>query len=225
MTTKKIIKEAGFLNEIFSPGGGEDVEYSLRIENLGYKLIQVPLKHDSYDDGEKIVGGFPIYHEGEKTVGENPKWNEIFKRNSEILKEKYNLQYKYGNHYERAVYDNYTRIGKREKTRYEWAKENLTGKNILEIGCSNGYGLMILPEDINYTGYDYSEDIIELAKKQFPQHKFKKFNLETDKIEGKWDTIIAFEVLEHLTNGKELAQELKKHCKTLLITTPYKERK
>jgi GT2 family glycosyltransferase len=37
------------------------------------------------------------------------------------------------------------------------------------------------------------------------------------------DVIIAFEVLEHLDNGREIAQELKKHCKCLLTTVPFME--
>ena len=36
-------------------------------------------------------------------------------------------------------------------------------------------------------------------------------------------SIVAMEVIEHIHNGKELAQTLKKHCKRLLITVPYME--
>jgi hypothetical protein len=37
------------------------------------------------------------------------------------------------------------------------------------------------------------------------------------------DTIIAFEVIEHLDNGLEIVDKLKKHCKRLLISVPYNE--
>jgi hypothetical protein len=37
------------------------------------------------------------------------------------------------------------------------------------------------------------------------------------------DTIIAFEVIEHLDNGLEIVEKLKKHCKRLLISVPYNE--
>ena len=37
------------------------------------------------------------------------------------------------------------------------------------------------------------------------------------------DTIIAFEVLEHMEDGREVAQILKKYCRCLLITAPYDE--
>ena len=40
---------------------------------------------------------------------------------------------------------------------------------------------------------------------------------------GQYDTIVAMEVIEHIDTGKEVAQKLKKHCKRLLITVPYKE--
>ena len=39
------------------------------------------------------------------------------------------------------------------------------------------------------------------------------------------DTIIAFEVIEHLDNGLEIAEKLKQYCKRLLISVPYKEPK
>ena len=39
------------------------------------------------------------------------------------------------------------------------------------------------------------------------------------------DTIIAFEVIEHLDNGLEIVEMLKTYCKTLLISVPYNEPK
>ena len=40
---------------------------------------------------------------------------------------------------------------------------------------------------------------------------------------AKFDTIIAFEVIEHLDNGLELVERLKQHTKRLLITVPWNE--
>ena len=37
--------------------------------------------------------------------------------------------------------------------------------------------------------------------------------------------IVAFEVIEHLDNGLEIVEKLKKHCKRLLITVPHNEPK
>jgi DNA polymerase III delta prime subunit len=40
-----------------------------------------------------------------------------------------------------------------------------------------------------------------------------------------YDTIIAFEIIEHMDNGLEVLEKLKKHCKRLLFTTPHTEPK
>jgi len=233
MIRKSVIDEIGMLDEIFTPGGGEDTDWCIKAENAGYKVVQVPVGAEVGHDGKRATGHFPIYHEGEVTVSELPDWQGIFDRNADILSDRYNPSWKQKhlhNNYERAVvskdqsFDNLPR----EYSRYMWASKNLTGKKILELGCSSGYGQRFFPDDIEYTGYDYDKAIIEYAKKEFPKGKYEIVDLEEPLSLGLTlhedsDTIIAFEVLEHLTNGKELAQELKNYCDTLLITVPYKE--
>ena len=223
MIRRSLFDEIGLLDEIFSPGGGEDTDFCIRAENSGYINVQVPVGEQNILVDDMLVGSYPIYHKAEATVFGLDNWNEIFSRNGEILRERYNYGYNLHNEYERAVYNKLENIDVRERARYEWANRNITGKTVLELGCSNGYGTMILDKGLEYTGYDYSKEIVSEAQRLFPNKRFKVFNLEDEKIEGFWDTIIAFEVLEHLENGLELAQELKKHCNTLLISTPYNE--
>jgi SAM-dependent methyltransferase len=132
------------------------------------------------------------------------------------------------NNYERAVFLKGDPVFPREATRYLWAnrnlKENLLGQNVLEIGCSTGYGSQFLPNNIKYLGLDYDPIIISVANEQewgsnasFIQADINAYPLE------QYDTIIAFELIEHLDNGLEIAQKLKKHCKRLLLTTPHNE--
>jgi len=130
------------------------------------------------------------------------------------------------NNYERAVFLKGDEVYPRESTRYFWAKDNLLGKKILEIGCSNGYGRQFLPKDIEYTGLDYDPKIIENAKAQGWDgiNKFVNADINTYPLE-QYDTIIAFEVIEHLDNGLEIVKLLQKHCKVLLITCPWNEPK
>ena len=130
------------------------------------------------------------------------------------------------NNYERAVFLKGDPVYPREATRYLWANRNLLGKNILEIGCSTGYGSQFLPNNVNYLGLDYDPIIIKVANEQ-------EWGLNTSFIYSdiniyplaQYDTIIAFELIEHLDNGLEIAQMLKNHCKRLLLTTPYNESK
>jgi SAM-dependent methyltransferase len=128
------------------------------------------------------------------------------------------------NNYERAVFLKGDPVYPREATRYLWANRNLLGKNILEIGCSTGYGSQFLPNNIRYLGLDYDPVIISVANEQqwglnasFVHADINIYPLE------QYDTIIAFELIEHLDNGIEIAQKLKQHCKRLLLTTPHNE--
>jgi 2-polyprenyl-3-methyl-5-hydroxy-6-metoxy-1,4-benzoquinol methylase len=139
-----------------------------------------------------------------------------------------NQLYRYllSNNYERAVFLKGDPVLPREATRYLWANRNLLGKNILEIGCSTGYGSQFLPNDSNYIGLDYDPIIIEVAREQEwgLNTSFTNADINTYPL-AQYDTIIAFELIEHLNNGLEIAQMLKNHCKRLLLTTPHNEPK
>lgn len=128
------------------------------------------------------------------------------------------------NNFERAVFLKGDEVHSRETARYQWAKANLLGKKVLEIGCSSGYGVQFLPDDIEYTGVDYDRTIVDVANQQDWGDNYKFINADINHFPlEQYDTIIAFEVIEHLDNGLELAERLKKHCKRLLITCPWME--
>lgn len=228
-TKREIIEKVGLLDEIYSPGAGEDIQFCVEAENLGYKLIQVPCGISTKSGDGLVVGGFPIYHKGEATVFDIPNWKELFDRNSKILMNKYNRRWKLCNNYERAVIGRTENIPAREGSRYWWAKENVAGNRVLDLGCSTGYGVRFFSEipNLDYLGVDLSADVIEYAKEQFgdiPGVKFEAADInEKLKDMGHWDSIVCLECIEHLKNGKEIAQKLKEHCDTLLLTIPYRE--
>ena len=133
-------------------------------------------------------------------------------------------RWKLTNNYERAVFLKNDPVLPREASRYIWANKNLYGKNILEVGCSTGYGCQFLPNDINYLGLDYDPIIIDVAHDQNWGDNVKFSCTDINQMElAKFDTIIAFEVIEHLANGLELVDKLKSHCRRLLITVPWNE--
>jgi len=128
------------------------------------------------------------------------------------------------NNYERAVFLKNDPVFPREASRYIWANQHLLGKNILEIGCSSGYGIQFLPNDISYVGVDYDLRIIQCAATQGWQNNTLYVHADINKLElQQHDTIIAFEVIEHLDNGLEIVKKLQQHCKRLLITVPHNE--
>lgn len=128
------------------------------------------------------------------------------------------------NNYERAVFLKGDQVHARETARYMWANQQLLGNSLLEIGCSTGYGTQFFSQQINYLGLDYDPIIIDVAKEQnwglnrwFVHADINTYELLEHK------TILAFEVIEHLDNGLEIVERLKRHCKRLLISVPHNE--
>lgn len=230
MIKKEVFDAIGLLNEEYGVGAGEDTEFCIEAEKAGFEVRECVEK---IWNGNTYTGNYPIYHKGEGTVHDTAlvsNWNEIFFNNSLKLAKKYNpdhYRWLLCNHFERAVFlkgdDIFPRY-KYEHVRYSWAAQNLLGKKVLEIGCSTGYGTQYLPRDIEYTGLDYDKTIINCAKEQDWGHNYKFVNCDINKFDlDQYDTIIAFEVIEHIANGLEVVERLKKHCKRLLITVPRKE--
>jgi SAM-dependent methyltransferase len=222
MIDRKVFDTIGLLNEEYGTGGCEDIEFCYKAEQAGFRITA------NWDDGS-----FPIYHAAEGTVHDTTlvqNWDNIFLLNELKLAKKYNSRWYYwrlSNNYERAVFLKGDPVFPRETQRYEWSVENFDGNSILEIGCSTGYGRQFFPDYINYIGLDYDPIIVDVAKDQnwngfnnlFVSGDINKFIL------GQYDTIVAFEVIEHLDNGLEIVEKLKQHCKRLLITVPHNEPK
>jgi FkbM family methyltransferase len=229
MIHRKVFDKIGLLNIEYGVGGGEDTEFCIEAENAGFEVcVASNLVWDSQN--QIYTGMFPVYHKGEGTMHDPelvPEWADIFLTNSLKLAKKYNpswYQWRLSNYWERAVLFKGDQVPEREQTRYKWAAENLVGKTVFELGCTSGYGIQFLPKDIEYTGLDYDKRIIEAAKEQDWGYNATYVNADINQYElDHYDTIIAFEVIEHLDNGLEIVEKLKKHCKRLLITVPMLE--
>jgi glycosyltransferase involved in cell wall biosynthesis len=95
MVAKKLFDEIGYLNEDYTPGSGEDMEFCILAQQKGYEICQ------AYDikplDEKYFTGHFPIYHLGEGTVHDKelvPEWSSVFLRNKFKLAKKYNNEWK-----------------------------------------------------------------------------------------------------------------------------------
>lgn len=132
-------------------------------------------------------------------------------------------RYHLTNNYERVVYLQGDIIGPAEAARYEWADKIRTGNSVLDLGCSSGFGRQIITAQ-EYTGLDYDANIIQLAKEQNwkPNSTFVNASIYEFPL-AYYDTIIAFEFIEHFNDGLAIVERLKNHCDTLLITVPHRE--
>jgi GT2 family glycosyltransferase len=225
MISKKVIDAIGLLDESFGVGGGEDTDYCIRAKRAGFKYVQVPNETPLQPGDGRMIGTFPIFHDGEATVHDKslvPNYHEVYKENGDKLRAMYNDQFNYGNNFERAVLGKNHDIPPAENARYEWARREIYGHSIAEIGCSAGYGYRYFGSfpGCKYSGFDNDSDIIKYAIENYGEY----FSvLDVHDFSGEYDTIIAMEVIEHCEDGKELAQKLKQYCRKLIITVPFNE--
>ena len=171
MIHRKVFDTIGLLNEDYGVGGGEDTEFSIETERAGFEVCQTVDKQWS-PDGDLYVGDFPLYHKGEGTMHDTslvPHWNQIFEENSLRLAKKYNPEWyhqRMSYTAPRSVFIKGQEVAPREKARYTFAGQSLSGPKVLDIGCSSGFGFQFLPQGVDYTGIDNDLDIINCAKEQ-----------------------------------------------------------
>ena len=81
------------------------------------------------------------------------------------------------------------------------------GNKVLDIGCGNGrlYGAL-KGKKIDYLGLDFSQKLLAIAKKQYPQAKFKLADINEKKnwqgLEN-FDVCLCIAVLHHFHNHQE----------------------
>ncbi|MGE0229965.1 MAG: class I SAM-dependent methyltransferase [Dehalococcoidia bacterium] len=85
--------------------------------------------------------------------------------------------------------------------RYKFAaKLGSKGRSVLELGCSEGMGAVILAESASqYTGVDLDPDAIASAKENWTDDKFR-FELDDflGNTYGEFDTVVSLDVVEHI---------------------------
>jgi GT2 family glycosyltransferase len=83
MLSKNVFSVVGYLDEVFSPGSGEDIDLCLRIRNAGFKTVfaDTTVLYPG-SEGQPV---FPIYHVAEGTFKHYSGWQSIFDWNMSIL--------------------------------------------------------------------------------------------------------------------------------------------
>jgi SAM-dependent methyltransferase len=94
MVRKSLFDEIGILDEIFSPGGGEDIDFTIRANQAGYKsVVLTPTNFDTSNNTN--AGGVPIWHKDNRTFRDISEYGKvIIKRNGLINCKRYNKDIK-----------------------------------------------------------------------------------------------------------------------------------
>lgn len=114
--------------------------------------------------------------------------------------------------------------------RYLFSTQFVKNKNILDLGSGTGYGSRILREmggkkvhgiDISRQAIDYAQDLYQVSGLKYTVGDVENLPVFSDK----FDTVIAFELLEHLANHDQFLIGIKKNLTkdgVFLVSTPNK---
>jgi 2-polyprenyl-3-methyl-5-hydroxy-6-metoxy-1,4-benzoquinol methylase len=108
---------------------------------------------------------------------------------------------------------------------YVVAQEYVKG-DVLEVGCGEGRGLeLVIPRSKTFTAVDKIEPVINELQKKFPAATFKGMNIPPlgGLPDNSYDTVISFQVIEHIENDSLFLSEIKRVLKPgglALLTTP-----
>ena len=184
---KSVYKEIGDFDEQFNIVGCEDVDYSFRLQQHGYKLY---------------IAGTYAYHDRSSFASNHLEQEPVYQQEKAKFTQKWGTDPQYS-----------TYIRKNFLSKMELKKENLT---VLEVGCACGgnlmtisamnpgadlYGIEINPHTASvascYAQVE-AEDIETISRKDW---------------QGKFDYIIAGDVIEHLHDPWKAVKNLGRFLK------------
>ena len=140
----------------------------------------------------------------------------------EDLKKYYNDSYRDGLYKEFVEASHMKMVN--AKYRFNKVKSYLSSEKILDVGCSDGHFLKILENQGNEAeGIDISEVAVSQARLKGVKAYCAELDTFTSKL--KYNTIIAFDIIEHLLNPLDFIDAIKTHLNkggNLILSTPNK---
>jgi SAM-dependent methyltransferase len=108
---------------------------------------------------------------------------------------------------------------------YAYSREFVKGR-VLELGCGEGRGIeMLLPSSGTYLGIDKIPEVVNRLGLQYPGCKFQQMHFPpfTGISDNSFDSVISFQVIEHIKKDRQFLQEINRVLMTggiAIITTP-----
>jgi 2-polyprenyl-3-methyl-5-hydroxy-6-metoxy-1,4-benzoquinol methylase len=114
--------------------------------------------------------------------------------------------------------------------RYEFARQFVKGKTVLDTGCGAGYGSAFLADSAKeVVGIDISAKSIKYAKTHYRKEnlKFKIMDVTNmDLFDRTFDIVCSFELIEHIENYERYLLEIRRVLKSngiFIASTPNKK--
>jgi len=94
-----------------------------------------------------------------------------------------------------------------------------SAQNVLEIGCGVGHYAEVIPAgEFHYTGVDYSEEFIRVAKLRRPWHRFEVMDaLALEYADREFDTVVSGCCLIHIMDWRKALLEAARVAKSYII--------
>ena len=117
--------------------------------------------------------------------------------------------------------------------RYQYAKQFVADRKVLDAACGSGYGVRILAEKADYViGVDISAEAVAFADKEYKQDNTEYAVASVEKLpfdDESFDVVVSFETIEHVdeTVQKAFLSEIKRVLKEdglLIMSTPNKKK-
>lgn len=219
MTSCQAWRKFGPLNEEFSPGGGEDILYCIKVDDEQGKIVQVPYQGPlGFSREEKFfVSAFPIYHPGGATVSKIDGFHDHFQKVSHRIAIDHKRELDFGGH----SYDTF----RKESIDLLWEAYPNANLRVLDIGA--GAGAFACLKD-KYVVVDAVEVWEPNVRKNNLESKYNHvYNMDImdfDFEENSYDLVILGDVLEHLTveDAQMLIAKMKKYgVKNGIIHVPF----
>lgn len=233
MIKRELFDKIGILDEVFSPGMGEDGDFCIRVVQAGYKLVSVPNDVSGGFESGIVNFGFPIWHRGNGTFADDePAKFAVIDSNNKILDDLFGIgDYFLPLGYKASApvdFDDLDNTDQFQKEVYQKARELAFQHGylrVLDIGCGSAYKLKTLFEGFKVTGLDRPGIVAELAQR-YPNDTWVPYIFDVDQdlpaeLQGEFDLVICSDVIEHIVRPDELLQFIQRlKFKQLVISTP-----
>ena len=85
----ELFERIGYLDEAFSPGYGEDIDFCLRARLSGYQLVAIDPHAVSDDENQWNISSYPLWHRGAQSFTDAVKRNEYIEKQYTIMVNKW----------------------------------------------------------------------------------------------------------------------------------------